>query len=53
MNVDYNIVRRRVVEVGVYVGRFIHNTLLKQTTIDKIVLLGHSLGAHCAGNGMH
>lgn len=52
MNVDYNIVRRRVVEVGAYVGRFIKNIILEQTTIDKIVLLGHSLGAHCAGNGL-
>lgn len=39
--------------VGAYVGRFVNDLLLKKkTTLDKIVLVGHSLGSHVVGCGM-
>lgn len=51
---DYDVVWPRVNEVGEFLGTFIKDFLIdvRKTTLDKIVLIGHSLGGHCAGIGI-
>lgn len=42
----------RVKEVGNYLANFINELLdAGKISIDKLSLVGHSLGAHCAGFG--
>lgn len=42
----------RVKQVGEYVAQFIAEIVPGKISVERITLVGHSLGAQCAGFGM-